>query len=321
VGGRLPPKVHQSGPYGHIGEPLREGPSGSPYVGRVTRRLSATGKLPRQLGYACAPLAVHQDFLSVPAEKSVSLKSPHRMKRRGKKKPRSKTVILEGGTIDLSQLRNGPISVPVTVLLEQAYERPKGKKVITQVPSFSKAAPSELDLTLGQYDYLFAIDTNTRDVDGQIVSVTGVAGAKLEKREEGLTFRYRFLKCIEFWGVREHQERVGWLEVIDDLNMNPKPDPVHTGLIVDSYLGSLTAINRREEPVFGNTYLPKNMSLIYASSDVGNDSLANKMLALADKVAKELLAYVIATRPAVEMVSVAGKPYSGRRIWSKAPNR
>src|SRR6267143_2915048 len=82
--------------------------------------------------------------------------------------------------------------------------------------------------------------------------------------------------------------------------------------------GSLPKINTGEEAVYGDVRLPKNFSLIYASTDTLNDGIANKMLSLADMQSRELLNYVIRDRPQQNLDRIQGKPFSRLRVWQRS---
>jgi hypothetical protein len=226
-------------------------------------------------------------------------------------------VILDAGDIVVSA-SSGPIIRPVSVSLEESYERPKGAKVTARVPLSGKDIPPSLDHLLARYDYLIAIDTNTQHIGDDFVSATGVVSGRQVSGSSNrhLVFRIRTVHCVEFWGVAADQgaEQIGWLEVLDDLNRAARPSKT-VGLIVDSAIGSLDGINRREIPIYADTYLPKNMHMIYASSG-SMDSLANKMLRIADKSATDLLRYVSKRRPQSRS-SFPGKPYWHRCVWTK----
>jgi hypothetical protein len=242
------------------------------------------------------------------------------MKSRDQKKRRSQTIVLDAGTIDLDRLRKeGRIGVPVSVILERSYARHKGPKVITHVPHSGKEKPLHPNETLLAFDHLFAVDTNTRTIGQETISVTCIVHCKMPKDAKPpgpVTIQFRPIEAVEYRGINEDQERVGWCELIDQIKLVPALQDKRIGLIVDAHLSLLTSINRGEVPLLGDKYLPKNMSLIYASSDIANESLANKMLSLADKTASELLDHVIKAPPD-DLVAVTGKPYSHRRSWRK----
>src|SRR5436305_13418240 len=74
---------------------------------------------------------------------------------------------------------NGNSLQPARAALERGYERTKGPKVLSRVP-VSSFAPisSDPNLALQKYDTLFALDTNTRLIDGQEISAAAVVLGK-----------------------------------------------------------------------------------------------------------------------------------------------
>jgi hypothetical protein len=135
------------------------------------------------------------------------------------KKKRTRRVILDAGDIVMSA-SSGPIIRPISVSLEESYERPKGAKVTARVPLSGKDIPPSLDHLLARYDYLLAIDTNTRHIGDDFVSVTGVVSGRQVSgsSDQHLVFRIRTVHCVEFWGVAADQgaEQIGWLEEVSE---------------------------------------------------------------------------------------------------------
>jgi hypothetical protein len=178
---------------------------------------------------------------------------------------------------------------------ESTYERPKGPKVINRVPLDSRCASFDPWVALpANYDQLFAVDTNTRDVGGIRISVTGI----LEVRQnwvcgrDGISGFWKFESpfCLEFTELQPRPENFGWLMAIDRLEAKGRVDRVNRiGLIVDSDLGQLADYNSRKKPFCEQVYLPKNITLIYASGDGSKDRVLNKALSVADSVSSQCL--------------------------------
>ena len=61
------------------------------------------------------------------------------------------------------------------------------------------------------------------------------------------------------------------------------------GMIVDSDLGNIPAYNARKKEFISGNLLPPSVQLIYASSDVGMESIANKALKTADSVSSQII--------------------------------
>jgi hypothetical protein len=215
--------------------------------------------------------------------------------------------------------RRGQPVQPLTAITEVRYRRTKGDKVLNQAVLSEAHLVANPNRALEQYSLLFAIDTNTKKVDDLIVSVTCVVlGLPLNDRVPGHTvIQFGPRLCVEFRGAAADQERIGWWEIIGAIKRNPTyNDQTRVGLIVDAHLGSLAKINKGEEPVYGDTYLPPNMTMLYASSDTPNETIANKMLAMADKEATVLLNSILSEASVENLTAVAGKPYSHTRQWN-----
>jgi hypothetical protein len=210
---------------------------------------------------------------------------------------------------------------PVSGRVQLTYPRDKGNKILSEAELLPENLVANPNRVLENYDALLAVDTNSKQVDEEVVSVTClVRGQPVNGLVPGgyTVVQFGLSHCIEFWGAREGQERIGWWEVLTALTRSPTySDSMRVGLIVDAYLGSLNRINKGEEAVFGDTYLPKNVSLIYASTDTPNEGLANKMLSIADRESKHLLEYIVTSRSRVNLVPVADKPYSLFRVWTR----
>lgn len=81
-------------------------------------------------------------------------------------------------------------------------------------------------------------------------------------------------------------------------------------------MGLIKDINERNTPVFGELYLPENVRMLYASSDKPNESAANKMLALADRQASQLIDHILSEQLIENFVEISGKPYTHFRSWT-----
>ena len=227
-----------------------------------------------------------------------------RKSRGGDKKPRSEAIF---GTTsgEISELRltvdpkTGSISfgqAMTNVYSERSYERPKAPKVLSRMPQPSHAAMFEdSDALAVHFDRVFAVDTNTKDIDGRRMSVVGVATLKREvvlgpeRVESGWRFDAPF--AIEYGDLVAKPEPFGWMGALEILKQRGFYDAgQRIGLIVDSELGQLKDFNARTVPVDSGEFLPQGVTLIYASSDAGKESVLNSALAIADAAASQILA-------------------------------
>jgi hypothetical protein len=182
---------------------------------------------------------------------------------------------------------------------EAAYDRTKGEKIISKIP----LPPDELRIDPNaaiesSFDIGFAIDTNTRAIQGEPISVTGVIQCHkiFIADESGVAERvwhYFSPIAFAFSGARDPAERAGWALAIELIHNSGDYAPYERiGIIVDAYLGDLSSYNTRKQPIVPNVFLPKRFSLLYASADTGGEYFANQMLSHADRAAKICLAKI-----------------------------
>ena len=255
------------------------------------------------------------------------------MKKKSKRKPRQESIYATTSmVVDNILLSYDPKTNTIRfetdvkdTYNEISYERAKGPKVISRTPqsgfdlSFSNDEAIE-----NNYEMIFAIDTNTRNIKGVSISVTGIIQAQKvfavdEKGIASTPWQYFTPFCIELLEVRGKPENLGWVLVIDHINKSYKYQVfTKIGLIVDSDLGNLKLYNSREKPIFENFYLPKRFQLIYASSDTGKDLFSNQMLKYADKASTQCLEALNNGVIPLNTKRIRTKYYSGiRHLYSK----
>lgn len=207
---------------------------------------------------------------------------------------------------------------------EITYDRSKGPKVVSRIPQ------NGIDLLFNHcksiesnYEIIFAVDTNTWEISGKNISVTGIVQAQkvIVVNENGVaTNAWKSITpfCIELMEVRNKPENLGWFLVIDHINKETKFKRFErVGIIVDSDLGSIKLYNSKEKPIFEKFYLPERFQLIYASSDTGQELLANRMLKYADKASNQCLMALKDGVVPINSKKVINKSYSGiRRLYS-----
>ena len=183
----------------------------------------------------------------------------------------------------------------ISVYTQLEYEREKGSKVINRIFQSGSLAFFDHDEALSNsYDKLMAVDTNTRLVNGVKISVTGIViGQKVWiPEEDSLDCAWQFFTpfCIEIHDVSLNPERFGWVAALEQLYVRKLIDVKDRhGMIVDAFMNDLSKINSRNEEIVPGSYLWKNITLIYASSDVGAENFANKIIRLADKASSKCL--------------------------------
>jgi hypothetical protein len=199
---------------------------------------------------------------------------------------------------------------------ETTYERAKGPKVLWRVPQSGEMYTFNTDTALKKnYDFLCAVDTNNREIQGRLVSVTGVLVITPILEGNGTFWKFDVPFCIEFVGLKEPRENFGWVCACEQLWIAGKlTHQMRVGMIVDSDLGKINDFNQRKIPLFGSFRLPNGLQLLYASADSGMDNVVNKSLATADSLARQVLDAVESGRVPFNDVKVASPYYEGYRL-------
>lgn len=174
---------------------------------------------------------------------------------------------------------------------ERNYERHSGKpKVVSSIPSDGKASFTAKRALLA-YDWIIAVDTNTRMLFGKRCGVcvsyfTPTPPAKCGS--DGVPFIC--LAAYLIVGIREevNPEKIGWhLTITKHLDSSRTPDQ-RIAIVVDSELGSHREINDRRKSYYMNRMLPASITMVYASSDTDNETLGGKMIRMCDGLASKI---------------------------------
>jgi hypothetical protein len=253
-----------------------------------------------------------------------------RRKRKPQKKPRNHTVTFDMGKpvsvngfyFDqksglVTLLNDGNQLLPESVIVEKSYARQnKANKILNAAPANPLQVFANPNRILEQFDELFAVDTNTRLIKSRRVSVTGIVAGTNEFLPEHTAIRFRPIKCFEFHNVEGKPENLAWKEVIEAIRQAPNyKEQRKRALIVDSDLGAIPAYNNRELPIYQDFLLPAEFTLIYASSDVGSENIANRMLSMADKVSSVILNGLEKDWKDDSLFASSSPFYSHRRTW------
>jgi hypothetical protein len=158
-------------------------------------------------------------------------------------------------------------------------ERKKGEKTLVKVDT----NPDELRIgeinALRKYDFIFAIDTNNRQVGDNLVSAAHVMQLRFKKEDE---LEQSTLGVFVFANVSEKQENLAWLLLRDEILRSPSHSHMNTyGIITDSDLGNHDEYNKHMKPIYADAFLPENFTLLYASEE-GN-GIANLLIRQCDK--------------------------------------
>jgi len=228
----------------------------------------------------------------------------------------------ESGEIQL--VCDGRRVTPLRADITSSYERATKPKIISEVSLLAGWDRLTLnpDLALREYDYVCAIDTNTRPVRGHSVSVTTTAVCRFIRGRDvtfGLCGRGEF--ALGYRNVEDKPENIGWRDFIAAWKRNPKSAGKRTAVIVDSDYGNLGAFNARIRPILRDSYLPSGVTLVYASSDVGGrNTMMNVAIRLCDRTSTRMLEHLERDAAMLnEMDAVSGQPYSHWCVWKLPP--
>jgi hypothetical protein len=183
------------------------------------------------------------------------------------------------GSIQL--FSNGERVRPEAAWIQTEYARPKRPKVMNRIPIPVQELNSNAMYQLHRCMTLIAIDTNTKTIGGDSVSVSSAVWAIVEPN----SVQFGSMGAVELRNARGNPERVAWRLMVQVGAGYQLP----VGIIVDSELGLLEAINRGEEPVEGAVFLPNGWHLIYASADTGREMVPNLLLRQCDRHSAEIL--------------------------------
>jgi len=235
--------------------------------------------------------------------------------------PKPVTVLgmkhLPDGTIEYFD--NGVPFKPKKVYFEVGYDRDKKNKVINKIVVDPNKVSVNPYVSLKRFDFIYAIDTNTKVVNNKVISVSSIILCTLEfGKGDILNIQYEFKPSLEFWNIKHHPENVAWMKLIQTIIQIPTYDPNwKIGIVVDSDLGNLPAYNARTIPIYSDFYLPENFELMYASAEVGtSDHLVNSLIGLCEHMAKFILKKLsLKEIPNTGLIEILNEPFTHCRVW------
>lgn len=166
------------------------------------------------------------------------------------------------------------------------YERTRKPKILNKV-EFKRSSEFTVSHSesLRNYNQIWAIDTNKKEIFGQVANVSAVTVCDCNGSEE-----YYPVLAIIFGLTKDTPELFGWRKFIEFVTLSGCHNPSHRyGLVVDSDFLRIAKINNKELPIHGSFFLPANWTLIYATSDSGKECIFNKILSESDKASSKIL--------------------------------
>lgn len=189
--------------------------------------------------------------------------------------------------------------------IRTTYEKAdkKGSKVVNRISIPGIIPLVTPDNIFCYFDVVLAVDTNT-DIENKI-SVCSVVSINPDSNKNFSTFSIDSNKGISagrlsggatqeaifaFKATNKKNENTAWYLVTEFIKLYSTlgKDKKYV-IVVDSDLANIDRYNHRLIPYIKNYYLPKNIYLVYASSDLKNNSLLNYSIHLSDKNSKAIL--------------------------------
>ena len=129
------------------------------------------------------------------------------------------------------------------------------------------------------FDYIFAIDTNTNKLDNDSISISSIFQCNANIIGNRVKCRWHKIINICFKNTSSKEsERIGWAKLVKFIASNNKYDDLRIAIITDHDRNRHAMYKNRELPIFGDIYLPSNITIIYAASDKGSGNIMNKLL-------------------------------------------
>jgi hypothetical protein len=223
------------------------------------------------------------------------------------KKPRQQIVMvgspepLRGVHYDKEKMEfmgmttDGRLIKPEVTFSQTHYTGQSGKeKVITRIQD--KVIPNEGDLMKylsSSFDLIIAVDTNTKLITGETISVTGVvhcvAQATSDPNAYDVDFPWHGAALFRNCPNALPSEKFGWMTVMQETNRDPRNILKRFALVTDHDMGNHSLYNSRKIPIFRDFYLPDNFVLMYGRGDGPNQNLLNYVVRQCDKDSTELL--------------------------------
>lgn len=217
---------------------------------------------------------------------------------------------------------DGNVLVPEQIEIGLFYQRDNGKpKILSRALADPLAIQTDINQLITRFGSVLVVDTNSRTISGNLASVTVLYWIRNISVAGGAwSATVCAQQALEFYEPRESPEHVGWMYALQLIAASPIPRPV--GLFVDSDLGALGAINRRERSVLRDLMLPADVTLLYATSDAGQSELiGNKSLKLCDTDATRILRMIESGNATHPFVLNPALPCGRVRLWSPPRNQ
>jgi len=181
------------------------------------------------------------------------------------------------------------------VFSQTHYVGESGKeKVLTRIED--KVIPNEADLMkhLSSFDVIIAIETNTKQIGAETLSVSGIVKCQVRGTDNRDAYSVDILsrKSILLQDCPDEElppEKFGWMKVIEEVCREPVNATRTFCLVSDHDLDNHHLYNCRKLPIFKDAYLPSNFTITYGKGDSSKESILNYLVQVCDKQATNVL--------------------------------
>jgi hypothetical protein len=217
-------------------------------------------------------------------------------RRKSPKKPRSEYLIAttkgEVSEISVSVSPDGRLRFGTEMIdarIEATYDRPKKPKVVHSIgiePDRMYFGANRA--LLANYDCVFAVDTNTRELHDHRVSLTAAVEVLATQVCGQVLFEPRFfVECLD---VESKPEQLGWMVAAGIINRSPGYQAIKkSAFVVDCDETNIRAYNARTLAPHRTKMLPERVTLVQATTDTGGEYLPNAVLKYADYIGTTVL--------------------------------
>jgi hypothetical protein len=139
------------------------------------------------------------------------------------------------------------------------------------------------------FDLIFAIDTNTKEFNNELISISSVFHCNAKIDGERGTARCKGINmCFKNAPINE-PEKIACARLIKIITDSEKYNEKHRiAIITDHDLCKHAKYNNGELPIYGDIYLPSNITILYAR-DKPNENIMNKLISECNNYANKYL--------------------------------
>lgn len=181
-----------------------------------------------------------------------------------------------------------------TTFSQTIYIGDSGKEKITSRIQ-DKVIPDAKDLLrhLSSFDLIIGIDTNTKTINSEEISATGIIHCKLAPApgKPGYNATMQMPGFLLFRNCPKalHPEKLAWMNIINRFNRNPDNRRKRFAIVTDHDLDNHIPFNKKQTAIFKDFYMPNNFTLMYGRGDGSSDSILNDLIKRCDKRSTTIL--------------------------------